>query len=95
MKTKNECTQDGNLCNGSLTTEVMNNESITEKIRQTMEEWNEQGKTSKLNKFRSPVTNALSVKSARPASRSLTEGRSRFQGVIWRAGWPDQSVSFE
>jgi hypothetical protein len=57
MKTQNEFTQHSNLNNASLTTEVMNDESINAKIRQVIEEWDEQ-KGSGLNRFRSPGTKA-------------------------------------
>jgi hypothetical protein len=59
LKTENEFTQHSNLGDESLTAQVMNDESITAKIRQVIEEWDEQ-KGSGLNRFRSPDNKSLS-----------------------------------
>ena len=60
---------------GNRSAEAMNDEAITEKILQTLEEWNEQGRTSNLNRFRSADTNASPKKLAQLASGSPLEGK--------------------
>jgi len=47
----------------------MDDESNTEKVRQIIEEWNEQGETSNLNKFKRPVKNASAIKLAKPPDK--------------------------
>jgi|GEM_PF-4290326 len=60
MKTKNEFVGE-NLGNESVGTKSINDESITAKVRQAIEEWNEQEKTGDLNKFKNPDTSTSSV----------------------------------
>ena len=40
----------------------MNAESIQVKLREIVEEWNDRGRTSKMNRYKSPGTNASSIK---------------------------------
>ena len=69
METPNECIQDRNSHHESGATEVMNDESIEVKVREILEEWNEQGETSNLNKFKRAVKNASSIKLAKPPDK--------------------------
>jgi hypothetical protein len=64
MKTQGNVTQHGNTDNGSLNTEGVNDESITLKVRQALEEWNTQERTCDLNKFRNPDANPSSGRKA-------------------------------
>jgi len=64
METPNECTQDRKLSHEPETREVMNDESIEAKVREILEEWNEQGETSKLNRFKS-----LSINQTQPPDK--------------------------
>ena len=65
METQIKFTQYSKLSNRPLTAEAMNDESITAKIRQVIEEWDEQ-KGSGLNSFKSPDTKASSPKFSWP-----------------------------
>ena len=60
---------------GNRSTEAMNDEAITEKILQTLEEWNEQGRASNLNRFKSAGTNTSSKKLAQLASGSTKDSK--------------------
>ena len=61
MKTQNEFAGE-NLGNESPCTEAMNDESITAKVRQAIEEWNEQEKTCDLNRFKNPDATTSTVR---------------------------------
>jgi hypothetical protein len=71
MKTQDKFTQHSDLHNGSLTTEAMDDESITVRIHQTIEERDEQERASDLTKFRSTRTRALSGQLRLQAKRML------------------------
>ena len=66
MKTQNEFIQHGHVCKEPSTNEVMNDDSITAKVREALEEWNEREKASHLNRFRNPGKNTSAKKLDRP-----------------------------